>query len=99
MKNTAQPIDPQTEVLLWDIAHLVSADWYRQAIRAPYAKFFLWYRKAKPGERIALPIVSVDAPNDEYTRSIQISNAWTTESAKRAIAGAMKALPILGEAK
>lgn len=99
MKPLLSVTGPTTDVLIWDIAALVSADWYRQAIRQPYAKFFLWSRKAKPGERIALPIVSIDAPNEEYTRSIQISNAWPVDVAKRKIHDAMQTLPILGDGK
>lgn len=85
-----------SDTLRWNVARLAANDWFRQACRNPYTPFFLYWRKAKAGEKMALPIVATDAPNEEYTRDIQISNAWSTDIATRKIAEAMYTLPILG---
>jgi len=85
-----------TENMIWDVAALAAGEWYRLAVRNPYAPLFLWWRKAIPGERMALPLVSADKPNELYSQSIQLSNAWTKEIATRKIVEAMRTLPILG---
>lgn len=80
-----------------DIAHLIAKEWYRLAVRDLSSEWFLYYRTAREGERIALPIPSreFDAP-DGYTRGIKISVAWGVDTATRHIADAMRTLPILG---
>ncbi len=79
---------------LWNVADLVAKDWFRQACRNPYGKFSLWYRLPVAGEKMSLPIASVDAPNDSYMASIAISAAWTKEIATRKIVEAMRTLPL-----
>jgi hypothetical protein len=85
-----------TEEQIWDLAALIAKDWYRQAVRQPFAQFFLWYRRAKQGERYSLPIVATEKVNEEYCQSISISNAWTKEITTRKIAEELRHLPILG---
>ena len=78
-----------------NLAAVIAKDWYRQACREPYGKFFLWHRPAREGEKVAIPIVSLDAPNEAYIRDIQISNAWPVHVAARKIAERLSVLPIL----
>lgn len=87
-----------TDAALWDMAGLIARTWYKDAIRAPFGRWFLYYREAREGEKVAIPLYATedDAP-DGYTRSIAISTAWTTERATQEIHDAMRSLPILGK--
>ena len=79
-----------------NLASVISNDWYSQACRNRYEKFFLWYRTAKPDEKVAIPIVGVSCPAVGYVQDIQISNAWTKSQAAKRIAERLNVLPILG---
>jgi hypothetical protein len=93
------PVMPKresTETLVWNIAAEVAAEWYRQAVRTPFGKFALWYREARDGERIARPVIAMKSPGSEFSQSIDISGALSTERVTRQVAEAMRTLPILG---
>lgn len=78
------------------VADTIAREWYRLCTRSGCQTFTLWYRPAKAGERMAIPLVSIDRPNDEYSPSISISIAWSTQQAARHILEAMNTLPIIG---
>ena len=80
-----------------ELAHFIAGVWFKDQCRNPYASFYLWYREARDGERISLPIVSTDAPNDDYKLATpeRISGAMTKEQVGRKIADCMMRLPIL----
>ena len=80
------------------IAETISNDWYRLQVRNMHSSYYLWHRTAKPGEQIAIPLISEDCPNDEYTLSSpeRISPALTKQQAAYRINEIMLKLPILG---
>lgn len=80
------------------IAETMSNYWFKEQCKNVYASFYVWSRQAKKGEKIAIPIVSEDKPNDEYSLSSQrISPGWTKDQAKYFFYNLMRQLPILGE--
>lgn len=92
MATTREQIDSAAET--------IALAWHKDAMRTMGTQeFYLWHRPATEAERsrglFALPIHSVDAPNDTYTRDMKISNAWAREQATRRIAERMQVLPIL----
>lgn len=56
-------------------ADLAATDWFRQACRNPYAKFALYWRKAREGEKASLPIVGTEAPS--VSQSLRHRNRQT----------------------
>lgn len=100
-KATAPTVTPQpgTREIIDTMAATIAGAWHKDAMRSMATlDFYLWHRPARAGERVAMPIHSVDQPNDEYTRDILISNAWTRDQATRRIAERMSVLPICGGA-
>ncbi len=85
-----------TEQQIWNLAREAANAWYRLAVQQPGAIFYLWWRTARPQERIAPLVAASTAPSAEYRQSIQLSGAWSTDLATRKIAEAMMTLPILG---
>jgi len=81
--------------IIVSVAPVIANDWYRKAIRQPWSKFYLYWRPAKVGERMSLPIIDVALPNDEYTQDIQISNAWSVTQTTGKVIERMRKLPIL----
>jgi hypothetical protein len=81
------------------IARTIAEVWYRDQIRNLSSTFYLYWRHARAGERVAIPVLSTedDATSlTEHTRGLRLSIAWTRDEARRRIADWMMALPILG---
>ncbi len=89
----------QTRESIACIADTIASAWFKDQCRDRFAYFYLWYRLAKPGEKISIPIHSGDPPNDEYRLASphRLSPAWTINQCKVFIQNTMKTLPILGE--
>lgn len=103
MENTQPAPLPVSERLtldetLWDLSAFLARVWVKDAVRSLHTPFFLWWRKAREGERIACPIVATEQPNEDFTRSIQLSNAWTSNVATRKIREALQTAEIVGKA-
>lgn len=84
---------------LEDIGRTIARVWYKDQIRNLSSTFYLYFRHARPGERIALPILSTEADAaslTEHTRGMRVSIAWTETQAAREIARWMRTAPILG---
>lgn len=82
--------------MLADTARVVANEWHRLACRDTHTPLHLWYREARNGECLAIPLVSADCPADGYRQSITFSLAWTKDLAQRRVNDAMRSLPILG---
>lgn len=84
------------------VARTIARVWYKDQIRSLSSTFFLYWRTAKAGERVAIPVLSTehDATGlTEHTRGLRVSIAWTENEAARHIADWMWTLPILGAAE
>ena len=82
--------------MLADTARVVANEWHRLACRDIHTPLHLWFREARGGERMAIPLVSADCPADGYRQAITFSVAWTKDVAQRRVNDAMRSLPILG---
>lgn len=78
------------------VAETIAREWYRLCVRSGCQTFRLWYRRARDGEKMAIPLVSIQCPADGYEPSIELSISWNTVQAARHILEAMNTLPILG---
>lgn len=72
--------------------------WFRAQCANTYGHFYLFARKARPGERIAAPIIAEDLPSDEYFLAMveRVSPAWTQQQALYRCVEALRTAPILG---
>lgn len=90
--------NPRWEPPIDSVADLAVKDWYKRATRAPYEKYFLYWRPARKGERMSLPIIDpVDSPllDNGYTKDIPISTALTMNQVFNRVRERMRQLPIL----
>jgi len=83
---------------LHSIAELLVSYWFKEQCRDTTKAFYLYCRKARQGESIAVPIITENAPNEDFFLGMneRISPAWTKETAKTKILEAMRKAPILG---
>ena len=72
-------------------------DWFRRQSADLYAAYYLYYRKARPGEKVATPIIARDIPGDEWALAMpeKLSISWTKETAQTRCYEALQTLPIL----
>jgi hypothetical protein len=102
MKNTQPDPLPVSERLtlgetIWDLSSFLARQWVKMACRDLHTPLFLWWRKAREGERIACPIIAAEQPNEDFTRSIRLSNAWPSQIAMRKINEALQSAEIVGK--
>lgn len=77
-------------------ADLAAAQWYKETVRDMQTRFLFW-RPAKPGEAMTLPIIATTAPNEEWTQDVTISIALTVAQVRALVIQRWNALPILGK--
>lgn len=84
-----------------DTARTIARVWFKDQIRNLSSTFYLYWRRARAGERIAIPVLSTERDAlslTEHARGLRVSIAWTEDQAQRQIAEWLMSLPIYGAA-
>lgn len=73
--------------------------WFRRQAADLYAHYYLYYRKARTGERISIPVISDKRLSDTWVSAMaeRISPTWTKKQAFEKCLEALKDKPMLGQ--
>jgi hypothetical protein len=81
-----------------NIGATIAIAWFKDQSRNPHNAYYLWYRKAEDGEKVAYPIHSEDNPDPERYRlacSERMPSSMPTRQMAAWISDKCRSLPIL----
>lgn len=81
------------EEIVASVSETVAQDWFRRAILNP-VRMCLYWRRIRPGERCACPIIDTSKPNEDFSFACDVSPALTRQRVQALVAQAMRENPV-----